>query len=177
MLPSPEISGLTIEDYLKILKKRWALISSFLVIIPLSVAIFVFTAKPVYRAYTSLLIEQQLSKVTKFEATAPIEHHAEYNVTQHDILCSRALAESVFNELQLGNIPEYVKERDPIKALQDRISIKPLVKSQIVLVYAEDVDPVRASNIANTIARLYIKQDVENRRKASQEEAEWLRIH
>jgi len=168
MLPNPEIRETNIHDYLKIIQKRMSLIFAFLIIIPLAAVIYVFVAPPVYRATTSILIEKQAPKVTKFEEVyQPGYSDLQFYQTQFKILSSRVLAERVFDELRLSKDIYFRDEKDPVDKLQDEIKVEPVRNSQIVLINVDDPDALRAATIANSLAKAYIQQDIETRNRAS----------
>src|SRR3989338_4824945 len=157
MLPNPEIREVTINDYIKIFQKRLSLILLSLIIIPTTAAIIVFTAKPIYRATASILIEKSSPKITKFEEVyqqgVSSSEIQQYYQTQYKVLSSRALAEKVFNELKLSKDPDFRGEKDPVEVLYKEIKIEPIRNSQIVLLHVEDTDALRASFIANVLAK------------------------
>jgi capsular exopolysaccharide synthesis family protein len=175
MLPNPEIRGTNIYDYLKIIQKRLNVIIAALIIIPVSAAIYVFTVKPIFRATTSILIEKQAPKITKFEEVyTPGYSDLQFYQTQYKILSSRAIAERVFDELKLKKDPEYRDLKDPAEKLRGKIKIDPIKNSQIVLVHVDDTDAMRASAIANALAKEYIQQDIETRNRAAKEAVGFL---
>lgn len=176
MLPNPELREVSIQDYLKIIQKRLSLIIALLVIIPTSAAIYVFTAKPVYRATASVLIEKTTPKVGRFQTSGEDWYIRDYQYyqTQYKILASRALAERVVNDLKLSSDRDFSKSKDLIGVLQGMIKIDPVRNSQIVLINVDDTNALRAARIANSLSSAYIKQDIENRNRASKEAVAWL---
>ncbi|MFA5411460.1 MAG: polysaccharide biosynthesis tyrosine autokinase [Candidatus Omnitrophota bacterium] len=177
MFPNPEVSEVTLEDYLKILQKRLNLIIAILVIFPLAVTIFVFTAQPLYRATASILIERvspqtQITKVD--DVLSPRMQDYQYYQTQYDILRSRTLAERVFDELRLSKDLEFKDSKDPIGKLQNQINIQPVKNSSLVLINAYDFDALKASAIANALANVYIKQDAETKSRVIRQALGWL---
>lgn len=178
MLPNPNVKEVTILDYIKIVKKRLGILIVFLIIIPTSVVIIDFLKPPIYRSSASILIEKSLPKITRFEDVSRPEVSYDniqyFYQTQYKILESRALAERAFDELRLRNDPDFRDLKDPIARLQSQINIAPVKNSQIILLNVEDSDALRASVIANMLAKLYIQQDIEQRNKAAKEATGWL---
>jgi capsular exopolysaccharide synthesis family protein len=169
MLPNPGVREVSIYDYIKVIQKRLTVIIALLIIIPLAVAIIDFTTKPVYRATVSILIGKTPPKVTKIEEvyqTSPRDEQ-QYYATQYKILASRALAERAFEELRLAKDYEYRDKKDAVGFLRNQITIEPVKDSQIVLIHVSDGDALRASRIANAVAKVYIQQDIEMRNMAS----------
>ncbi|MBU1125005.1 MAG: polysaccharide biosynthesis tyrosine autokinase [Candidatus Omnitrophica bacterium] len=177
MLPNPEVREVTINDYLKVVQKRLGLIITLLVIIPAVAAIVVFTKKPIYRSTASIMIERSTPRVTKFEEVTPSyywAHSQEYYQTQYKILSSRNLVERIFGELRLAKDAEFQDVQDPVGKLHNQIRIDPVKSSQIVLIHVEDTDALRASAVANALAKAYIQQDIDTRNHATKEAAAWL---
>lgn len=175
MLPNPELREVTIQDYLKIVQKRLSLVIALLIIIPTSAAIYVFTAKPIYRATASVLIEKTVPKVGRFQTSEDSYlRDFQYYQTQYKILASHALAEKVVNDLKLTTERDFGNVKDPAAVLQGIIKIEPVRNSQIVLINVDDTSALRAARIANALASVYIKQDVENRNRAAKEAVAWL---
>ena len=175
MLPNPELGQVTIKDYLQIIKKRIAIIVSCLVIIPTVEAIILFNTPPVYRATASLLVEKTLPKITQFEITENVrEIDKNYLETQVQILKSMLLSEQVYNELNLAKDPDFRDLKDPIVALNSKIEVELPKNSSVVLLHVDDSDPLKASSIANGIAKVYIDQDIESRNYSTRQAAGWL---
>lgn len=175
MLPNPEIREVTLEDYIKIVRKRLWIIAVLLVIMPTVTAVYVFRLTPVYKATVSLLIEKKPPKITKFEEVyEPAGAGAEYFQTQIKVLTSRVMAERVFNGLKLSADPEYINLRDPVAKLLAQVQTSPLKNSQVLFLNIDDTDPLRASAIANTWAKQYIQQDIETRNVAIKEAVVFL---
>ncbi|MFN8060146.1 MAG: polysaccharide biosynthesis tyrosine autokinase [Vicinamibacterales bacterium] len=124
--------------------------------------------------------------------------------TQYAILHSRSLARRTIDSLQLWEHPEFRVEgssrlgqwlgRDTVPATKDaapgpeetgsqtrvinnflaKLSVEPVTNSRLVDVKFRSREPQLASQIANTLARNYIDQNVETRFQAAKAAAEWL---
>jgi capsular exopolysaccharide synthesis family protein len=175
MLPNPEVQPVTLQDYLKVIRKRIYIFIPLIVIIPLAATIYIYNQKPLYRATASIEVGKVLPRVTRFEdVTQSMSFYFDfrYYETQREILMSRALAEKVAEQLQLAKDPEYTG--DPAGRVKSQISVEFVKDSKIALVNVIDTDPVRATTIANTLAKAYIEQDVEAKNKAAKEAIVWL---
>jgi len=122
------------------------------------------------------MIEKSQPKITKFEEVyqASYSEMQYYYQTQIKILESRGLVESVFDELRLSKDPDFKDLKDPVAVLQSNIKIEPIRNSQIILINVADKDALRASVIANTLAKVYIKQDIDMKNRAAKEATGWL---
>jgi len=175
MLPNSEIREITIQDYLNIFKKRiWIIAASFF-IIPVSVLIFDSLQKPLYKATASLVIDIKPSSVKTLEGLDVYERSSVSD--QILIIKSTILAEEVFKVLRLTQDPDFKNLKAPIGRLSQKIKVntgKDSKKSQVVYINVEDTDALRASSIANTLAELYIKRDLDSRNRTLQEAGQWL---
>ena len=90
------------QGYLRILRKnKWA-ITLFTGVVTALAAYYAYTATPVYRSSSTLLIESQKANVLSIEELYGIDsENSDYYGTQHEILKSRALAKRVVRRLNL----------------------------------------------------------------------------
>jgi capsular exopolysaccharide synthesis family protein len=174
MLPNPELREVNIKDYIRIVSKHILIILSVVIIISTIVTIKVFIEKPAYRSTVSILIEKNQLKVTKFEDVYREGVDTQYYQTQYKILASRMVAEKVYEDLKLSKDPNFRDLKDPVAAVQDSIKVEPIRNSNVVLVHAEDRDALRAAAIVNSVAKVYIQQDIDNRNRAVKEATGWL---
>jgi len=98
--------GVHIVDYLRILhKRRWTALTAFLIVFG-SVAIYTFTATPIFSARTQILIENENPNVVKFEEVLDQNKTSnDYYQTQYRILQSRALARRTLDSEKLWTHP------------------------------------------------------------------------
>lgn len=92
-------------------RRKWGIIALTVVVAMVTVLI-VLSLTPIYRAATTLLIEQSKANVVSIEQVYGVEGSGnEYLETQFQLLKSRSLAERVVNELGLVTHPEF----DPLQ--------------------------------------------------------------
>ena len=98
-----------LHDYLRvILKHRWTILTVFAVIV-VSVAIFSFTATPVYKATARIIIEKENPKVVSIQEVVSVDSAGtDYYQTQYKIIESRAVAREVIKRLKLDENDEFV---------------------------------------------------------------------
>jgi capsular exopolysaccharide synthesis family protein len=131
--------------------------------------------KPVYRATVSIIIEKAPPKVVSIEEVyQPGGIEKEYYQTQYKLLSSRTLAKKVVDELNLDRDPEYSQLKDPVSAVLVHLNVEPVRESQMVNLSFESEDAIKAAKVTNTFARLYIQQDLETKKSASQYAVGWL---
>ena len=98
---------LDLQHYLRILRKhKWPIVLFTAAVTGLA-AYYAFTATPIYRATSTLLIEEQKANVVSIEELYGIDsENADYYETQFQLLRSRALAQRVVEKLNLWDDPE-----------------------------------------------------------------------
>lgn len=133
-------------------------------------------ATPRYRASAKVLIEKENPNILSFEQVLDLDTtQDDYYQTQYRILKSRALAETVFQKLDLGRDPRYLGDDDAIATfLDEAIEVAPIRSSRLVEVSAKSFDPYQAAEIANALAEAYIRQNLEVQTGMSKEAAAWL---
>ncbi|OEE51833.1 capsular biosynthesis protein CpsD [Enterovibrio norvegicus] len=103
-----EPSGLDLKRYLGVIARYWIPITAFVVIVTFISTLLILMIKPVYRATATLLIEAQASNAISIEEVYALDtSKKEYYQTQFEILRSNHIAESVIDELGLGQLREF----------------------------------------------------------------------
>jgi capsular exopolysaccharide synthesis family protein len=89
-------------DYVRVLyKQRWIAVTSFLIVV-IGMALYSFTATPIYEARAKILIEAENPNVVSFkEVIEESQARSDYYQTQYNILQSRSLARKTLDSLQL----------------------------------------------------------------------------
>lgn len=98
-----------LASYLRIIiNHRWTILAIFFAIVA-SVAIFTFTATPVYKGTVRLIIEKENPKVLSFQEVMSVDSSgSDYYQTQYKIIESRGVARNVISRLQLDKNEEFV---------------------------------------------------------------------
>lgn len=93
-----------LTDYIKVVyKRRWTAITAFLLVVGV-VAVYTFTAIPIYSAKARLLIESDERNVVEFkQVIEENQTRQDYYQTQYSMLQSRALARKTLDSLALWN--------------------------------------------------------------------------
>lgn len=112
----PEME-IDLRQYWRIVSRyKWGILGLAFAITVLATLI-VFSIEPVYRASTTLLIEQSKAKVLTIQEVYDVDGgNKEYLQTQFEILKSRELAMRVVKTLQLESNPEFVPQDDADKS-------------------------------------------------------------
>src|SRR5947209_1461382 len=130
--PSGGGDALDIVEYWRaIAKRRWSILGLTVIVAVLTMLV-VSSMRPLYRATTTLLIEQGKSKVVSIEevySQGMIQR--EYYQTQVEILKSDDLARKVAQKLQLTRHPDY-DPRQAAPGFMSRISSSLFGKDEVV---------------------------------------------
>jgi polysaccharide biosynthesis transport protein len=192
-----------VEYWRAISKRRWSILGLTVVVAVLA-ALIVSAMRPVYRAATTLLIEQGKSKVVSIEevySQGIIQR--EYYQTQVEILKSDELARKVVRKLKLTTHPEYDPRqqeppwyarflafaapgdrgarsednilKDVVASFRGDLQIQLVRNSQLVQIGFSSHDPRLAAAVPNALADTYIENDLEARMAMTQKASEWLR--
>ncbi len=103
-----ESAEIHLTNYIKVLyKRRWLGLTVFLSVV-VSVAVYSFTAVPIYEAKSRLLIESDQQNVVNFKQVVQEDQtKIDYYQTQYNILQSRALARKTLDSLKLWGAPPF----------------------------------------------------------------------
>jgi len=194
----PEVN---IHDYLYILKKRrFAIVAVFLGIVLLGL-LLTYRAEVLYKATTTILIEKENPNVVDFKEVMAFDSSStDYYQTQYQMLESRSLIEDLIKKegldedpylrgMRKGGLRKLLKNQPFIPAwinpfLTDHsladlltrrvIVVDPVRNSRLVHVSITHPNPERAASIANSLVKLYIRKNLENRFMISNQARELL---
>jgi succinoglycan biosynthesis transport protein ExoP len=174
-------------------KRRRTAITAFVLIVG-GVAVYTFTATPIYEAKTRLLIEPDNPNVVSFaEVINDKQENADYYQTQYSILQSRTLARKTLDSLQLWSTPpfggtgssavavgetaivdETSAQSRAIDVFLANLSVSPIRLSRLVDLKYRLPDARLATRIINSLGQNYIEQNLEYKFFASKEASDWL---
>lgn len=130
-------------------QRKWSIITLALIVMMVSTLV-VLSLTPIYRAASTLLIEQKQAKVVSIEQVYGLEGNSnEYLQTQFELLKARSLAERVVRELNLTTHPEFDPRQQPeplidIKGLLANFSLDKLIPATLPSDLDSELDPVEA---------------------------------
>ncbi len=158
-----------------VLERRWLVITAFLTVLLLT-AIYLVKAPKIYQASVRLQIDRESANPLNVKDAVSLEtREQDYLQTQYKNLQSRSLLETVMKTLKLDTDPRYSKERDPVEALQDDVTIAPIRLSRLVDVRVEHSDRKKAQEIANLLAKTFIEQNLQQKYNSSFSAVTWLK--
>jgi capsular exopolysaccharide synthesis family protein len=186
-IPPSKVQGNARElrHYLNLLRKRWPVITTVL-IVSLAVSFVVTIRQPkMYEATCSLVIEstapQVLEGVKEVIEMAAATH--EFYSTQYRIIRSHEIAQRVIDRLGLASDPTYFgagsasKQPDQdfmVERLLQKVKVVGVRESRIANIQVRDVDPERATRIANSFADTYIERNLDFKLEGARSAGTWL---
>jgi capsular exopolysaccharide synthesis family protein len=158
-----------------LLRRRW-LILVVAVVVFSAAALVTYTLRPVYQAQSMLLIEKERGAGAVYANGAVVEsRNDDYYQTQYKILQSRSLNQHVYDQLKLGEVPEFAGPRG-VDALVHSVSIVPVPRSRLVYVRADSFDPKLAARISNTVSEIFVAENLSNQLFISKDVLQTLQV-
>ncbi|HMO63629.1 MAG TPA: polysaccharide biosynthesis tyrosine autokinase [Verrucomicrobiota bacterium] len=171
---SPE-TKMNLRHYWQIvLERRWLVIIGFALCVLASV-IYLMKAPKIFRATAIIQIDREAEGA--FNARDIMLYagrEQDYLQTQYRNLQSPTLLNRIFQELELGQLPEFQEARDPLAALKDLITVAPVRLTRLVEVRVEHADRKLATNIANTLATTFVSNNLDSRGGKALDSVRWM---
>ncbi|MEO0966790.1 MAG: hypothetical protein AAFX80_00310 [Cyanobacteria bacterium J06639_18] len=151
----------SLEKCIHILRRRWVPASIVFIIIFSSSFIFISTRKPIFVAEGKLRL-QEINKASNTSDTAKDLGNLDSNIeqknislkTEVEIISSPSLVKQVVNKLNLkDNTDKDLRTQDIIN---NRLAVKGIKGTDLILVSYQDVNPKIAANFVNTLMNLYL---------------------
>lgn len=189
----PDEDAINLREYWAIIvKRKWTVISFFLIVL-IAVVTATFLMTPVYRASLTLQIERTVAKIVEFKDVRPDEssQDKDFYQTQYELLKSRTLAERVMGQLGLMDHPLFNGKKEPglfeslsawagnkenakrdapknqkpdmVQKFLDHLTVEPVRNSRLVKVNFDSPDPELSARVANAMADVFIKLNLERR--------------
>jgi capsular exopolysaccharide synthesis family protein len=178
-------SARELQRYLNVLRKRWRIVTTVL-IVSLAVAFVITIRMPkTYEATCSLVIESTAPQV--LEGVKDVIEMAgatrEFYTTQYRIIRSHEVAQQVIDRLGLASDASYFGPIDAsqpanrdfmVEGLLRKVKVVGVRESHIANIQVSDVDPARATRIANAFADTYIEQNLDFKLEGARSAGTWL---
>ncbi|HRZ87432.1 MAG TPA: GumC family protein [bacterium] len=163
-----DIREITLRDYLLILYKRKWVVILCMITVTISSMIFAPTPEPIYEAFTTVLIEQPASATPLLKGlSSPLK--SSQLETQAELITSRTVAEGAVNLLRLhmmqaikerGIAAEWLNADNAATLIRRSISVSRIGTTNLLVIKARSEDPVKARDIANTVAKVFVSQSI-----------------
>lgn len=157
-----------------ILERRWLVIIGFALCM-LGAIIYLLKAPKIYRATAVIQIDREAEGA--FNARDVMLYagrEQDYLQTQYRNLQSPTLLNTVFQELGLDQLPEFQASNDPLSALKEMVIIAPVRLTRLVEVRAEHADRKLATNLANTLAAIFVTNNIGSRGDRALSSVRWM---
>jgi succinoglycan biosynthesis transport protein ExoP len=173
-----------------VLKRKWV-VAACVGTLVLFAGIYSFKATPIYNATSTMLIEEEGSKILSIEAELGFSRglsDLRFFNTQIRLLTSKSLMERTAVKLDLLNNPLFASKKKSNKkdavlsnpyfeinqALRDGLNISPVRQTRLVEISFKSPDPALASQVVNTLAEEFIDFSMEKRFASTQQASKFL---
>lgn len=159
--------------------------------------VFTILSTPIFRATSTVQIDQEAAKVLGTEdadATAAIADSDRFLQTQIDVIRSRTLAQSVAEDMQLFNNPLFLEQMNVsadsiessalppeeaqrelvIETLEENLRVSLPIDSRIASISFDSPNRGLAASMANSFAENYIRNNLQRRFETSSYAREFL---
>lgn len=179
----PERGKAHIRDYFVIVNRHKWLIFAALVVTLASTILYLSRTKPMYKTSAKLLIGQEKTELSLFKElgflgqaglSEEMETYCELlkthrimrevvdNTQLHRLLHRPGNAISLGSSAVRSDIDEEMGIRQATKELQDMVQIGPVRNTRIIEVTVSGTDPVMVTDLANELANVFIKSNLQN---------------
>ena len=169
----------------------------FLVVVCVTGLVVLFLGmrqQKVYRTKATVLVAYSPPKVMGegddvYQMSHRLWEYQRYFETQPEVITSREVLQEAVDELDLSHDEQFLgvadmepgeekaaalAKADPVTILRKRIEVEPLRDSLALSIYVRDIDPQRATDIANEVAGAYTNYYENQRTAATGVAGEWL---
>src|ERR1700730_11325181 len=193
-----ENPSFSLMDYWEGIRRYKFVILAFVVAGAMGALILSFLQTPMYRAHTSLEVEdlnENFQNLKDSDPTAQFPSAESYFQTQVKILQSREMIELVIDKLNLmqqmaphkhfwsgwlhrnANPNPALQREQMVDGIQKNLTVQAWGESRTAEIFYDSPDPRLASDVANTLVKTFIDESREIRWNSTQNTAEWLTGH
>jgi polysaccharide biosynthesis transport protein len=193
-----ENPSFSLVDYWEKIRRYKLLILACVVVGVMGALILSFVQTPMYRAHTSLEVEdlnENFQNLKDSDPTVQAPPAESYFQAQVKILQSREMIELVIDKLNLmqrmaphkhfwtawihhdANLEPALQREQVVDAVQKNLTVQAWGESRTAEIFYDSSDPRLASDVANTLVQTFIDESREIRWNSTQNTAEWLTGH
>jgi polysaccharide biosynthesis transport protein len=193
-----ETPSFSLMDYWEGIRRYKLVILAFVVAGALGALILSFLQTPMYRAHTSLEVEdlnENFQNLKDSDPTAQTPSAESYFQTQVKILQSREMIELVIDKLNLmqrmaprkhfwsvwihrdSNADPALQREQVADTVQKNLTVQAWGESRTAEIFYDSSDSRLAADVANTLVKTFIDESREIRWNSTQNTAEWLTSH
>jgi capsular exopolysaccharide synthesis family protein len=174
-------AALDLRHYVHVLRKRWRIISTLLVVCTGVSFVYTIRQPKSYEAISSLVIESTAPQVLEGvkEVVEMAASTREFYQTQYRIIRSLENTRKVMDRLGLWQTEkdgkgEVLSRDDQVEKLLKRVKVVGIRDSRIANIAVRDQDPERAARIANAFADTYIEGNLDYKLEGARSASTWL---
>lgn len=197
-----ENPSFSLMDYWDAIRRYKFVMVAFVLVGAVGALIFSFLETPMYRAHTSLEVEdlnENFQNLKDSDPTAQTPPAESYFQTQVKILQSREMIELVVDKLNLMQrmaphkhfwsgwlhrnanpdpiLRQALQRQQVIDGIQKYLTVQAWGEARTAEIFYDNSDPRLASDVANTLVQTFINESREIRWSSTQNTAEWLTGH
>ncbi len=176
MPPPPAVEQeLRLQDYLRIIRQEWMILVATAALCGAASALILRQVPDEYRISARLLMEREIPQVVQFQQLIPTNPwDMSYLNTEMQILTSPALLKAVVEELNLAAFAPFSKAEDPSAVLRRMLQVQLVPETKLVDIIVTGAQPQLIARIANTLADIYVRQNLERRQRMTTGGVQWL---
>jgi len=185
-LAEPEDSGgamapeVHLWDYVQIILQRLPLALLVGVTVMVAAVLYTWTRTPRYTSTARLLVEPSQINLTDMKgAIDPVVASAgkrEHMQTQAELLTSRPVLEGVIDKLNLLSDESFADAKDPVIALEEQVSVKPVRNTYLIDVSVQREDAKQAQAIVNATISEFMEETRHRKLGVSEEGLAQLKL-
>jgi len=155
------------EHWRVVWQRRWAVATIFLLVVG-GVALYSFTAQPIYEATAVVEVQAQARRVAPGQDVSGIGAGSygwlaeeKYQNTQVEIVRSRSVAAPAFEVLGLKDDPRFAKSKDPVNQLRSMIRVVPRRETGLIEISVRNSSPDDAARWVNAFATIFVERNLQ----------------
>jgi polysaccharide biosynthesis transport protein len=152
-------------DYFSMLRRhKWIMIAAVVIVTGLG-TLYTLRQTPIYRSTVTILIEREAPRVVETSEVVTLgalQAYEDYYNTQIKILESRDIREKAVSR---------IGSKDDVFG---KLTIEPVKKSWLVKLSADNPDPAKAALVANTVAEVFVEENLARKMKTVGDAQFWL---
>lgn len=171
-----------LEKYLAILKIRRKVILVFASVLVVTASVATMFAERIYASKAVIEVMPVAPKIMEMEEvetlgarTGSKDFVRLYYGTQHRIVKSNTIMNKVLTRLRTEHgVTSFDEAEDPVSLLRSKMKLIMHSETTLFVIRVEDTEPNLAALIANTIAEVYMENNLERGQSATKQALQWL---
>ncbi len=148
--------------YINVIFKRFWLIVAFVALGLVGAILVNVFMRPAYKATVLMMINQEDAGKIDASPYGSFTSEEDYYRTQYQLLESRSLLEKVYRNMDLGQYEQFANP-DGLNKFKRALDIAPITRSRLVNVSVTTYDPKLSVEIANTLTKTFVADNISNR--------------